>query len=162
MALGVVTREAGTGQPCLDAAVVAAETARARTLVVPRPWQRIVAPLTGNCIGAGENLSGHHDAGPDPGTPKTTLAPAPAPSTASDSAKQLASLVMRTGRASMAARSRAIGWPLRHTEFDPRSKPVAREIDPGVPTPTVAAPRGRARSRSAASTSAATAASVPA
>ena len=30
-----------------------------------------------------------------------------------------------------------MGLPLRQTELDPRSSPVEREIEPGVPTPTV-------------------------
>ena len=56
-------------------------------------------------------------------------------------------------------RSRRIGRPLRQTEFDPRRRPVAREIEPGVPKPTLPlAPS----SRSTAATSAAAAARVAA
>ena len=93
-------------------------------------------------------------------TPNTTAAPAPAPSVASDSAKQFASLLMRTARASAASRSRASGWPLSHTELEPRSSPVARESDPGVPIPTGDAPGTTPNWRSASATSAAIAASV--
>ena len=93
-------------------------------------------------------------------TPNTTAAPAPAPSVASDSAKQFASLVIRTGRESVASRSRASGRPLSHTELAPRSRPVVRDSDPGVPTPTDAMPGTTSRRRSASATSAAIAASV--
>jgi hypothetical protein len=92
-------------------------------------------------------------------TPKTTAASRPAPSDASDSAKQLASFVMRTSRPSTRSRSRWIGCPLRQTEFEPRRRPVAREIEPGIPMPIVAFdPTALSVSR----TSAATASSVAA
>ena len=65
-------------------------------------------------------------------------APAPAPSIASDSAKQLASFSRRTWRAEAPrARSRSSGRPLSHVEFEFLISPVAGEIAPGVPTPTV-------------------------
>ena len=117
--------------------------------------QKHAAPGRSSSLGHGSGLCPHSPAialGPSstrPSTtipaptpvpriaPKTTLASRPAPSVASDSAKQFASLVMRISRSSKRSRSRLIGWPLRHTEFEPRSSPVAREIEPGVPSPTV-------------------------
>ena len=70
-------------------------------------------------------------------TPKTTSAPAAAPSVASDSAKQLASLANRTGRSSRRDRSSASGRPFSQVEFEFLISPVAGEIVPGMPTPTV-------------------------
>ena len=70
-------------------------------------------------------------------TPKTTAPSRPAPSIASESAKQLASFAMRTSRPSARERSRSSGRPLRHTVLELRSTPPAAESAPGVPTPTV-------------------------
>ena len=70
-------------------------------------------------------------------TPKTTRAPAAAPSTASDSAKQFASFAKRTGRPSSADRSWSRGWPMSQVEFAFLTRPVAGESAPGMPTPTV-------------------------
>ena len=70
-------------------------------------------------------------------TPNTTSAPAAAPSHASDSAKQFASLASRTSRPSARSRSCCRGLPLSHVEFAFFTRPVAGEIAPGIPTPTV-------------------------
>ena len=88
-----------------------------------------------------------------PAAPKTIAAPRPAPSVASDSAKQLASLASAIVRPSRVSRSRFNGIPFRHTELDPRSRPVARESDPGVPIPTLASSGATPHSRSASATS---------
>jgi hypothetical protein len=75
-------------------------------------------------------------------TPNTQVAPAAAPSLASESAKQLASLASRTGRPSICSRSSASERPFSHTEFAFVTSPVAGEIAPGLPTPTMpSAPR---------------------
>jgi hypothetical protein len=71
---------------------------------------------------------------------RTQCAPAAAPSVASETARQLASFWMRTGRASAASRSCCKGWPLSHSELAFLTLPVAGEIAPGMPTPTVHAP----------------------
>ncbi len=70
-------------------------------------------------------------------TPKTTRAPAAAPPLASDSAKQLASLANRSGRPMRRERSRSKGWPFSQTEFAFLTRPVAGEMTPGMPIPTV-------------------------
>ena len=81
-------------------------------------------------------------------TPKTTLAPAAAPSVASDSAKQLASLANRIGRSSSCDRSSASGLPFNQVEFEFLIRPVAGEIVPGMPIPTLPlAPISRSISR---------------
>ncbi len=72
-------------------------------------------------------------------TPNTTRDPDAAPSTASESAKQLASFSTRTGRASTAFRSSKNGLPLSQTEFAFRTNPVSGDSEPGIATPTVAA-----------------------
>ena len=71
-------------------------------------------------------------------TPNTMDASAAAPSVASDSTKQLASLANRTGRSRSFGRSRASGVPFNHVELEFLTSPVAEEIVPGIPTPTVA------------------------
>ena len=70
-------------------------------------------------------------------TPNTTRAPRPAPSTASDSAKQLASLASRTSRPSAASTSPCSGLPLSQVELAFFTRPVTRDSAPGMPTPTV-------------------------
>ena len=57
---------------------------------------------------------------------------------ASDSAKQLASLAQRTGRPSAALKSRSNGRPLSQVEFAFLTRPLAGEIEPGMPTPSEA------------------------
>ena len=73
----------------------------------------------------------------------TTSAPAPAPSVASLSARQLASFSSRSGRPSSACRSCSSGWPLSTVELALRTRPVTGERLPGMPMPTdsPAAPR---------------------
>jgi hypothetical protein len=71
-------------------------------------------------------------------TPNTRRRPAPAPSLASDSAKQLASFSTRTSRPSARARSSASGRSLSWVELAFLIRPVTDEIAPGVPTPTLA------------------------
>lgn len=80
--------------------------------------------------------------------PKTTCAPAPAPSTASDSAKQLASLATLTGRSSAMARSSASVRPQSQVELPPCTTPVSRSTAPGTPMPTrvIGAPARPSRS----------------
>jgi hypothetical protein len=90
-------------------------------------------------------------------TENDTGVPAAAPSVASDSARQFASLAMRTGRRKASARSRCSGWPFRHVEFAFLISPAWVAL-PGVPTPTLQPLTPR--SRSARATSAATAARV--
>jgi hypothetical protein len=90
-------------------------------------------------------------------TPNTTSSSAPAPSMASESAKQFASLASRTGRERAAERSSANGRPMSHCAFAFFITPLAGEMAPGVPTPTVAR---RPHSRSIECTRPAIAASV--
>jgi hypothetical protein len=92
-------------------------------------------------------------------TANTTAAPAPAPSVASDRARQFASLAMRTARPRAASRSACKRWPFRHTEFEFFSLPSCISV-PGVPMPTLAP--GVPSSDSAARTSAQIASSVAA
>ena len=130
-----------SGQEGLDATMLAAKTQRAGTLVVVRPRQRIVAPFACDRVWSAQ----HSPRTTMPASPRRCRgsrrtrrsAPRPAPSIASDSAKQLASLVMRTSRPSSASRSALIGLPLRQTELDPRKSPVAATANPGVPMPTL-------------------------
>ena len=75
-------------------------------------------------------------------TPKTTRAPAAAPSTASERAKQFASFAKRTGRPRSPERSRSRGCPISQVEFAFLTRPLAGERAPGIPTPTVAAASG--------------------
>ena len=75
----------------------------------------------------------------DPITAKTAAAPAaPAPSTASLNAKQLASLAKRSGRDSSRCRSSASGRPMTQVELAFFTSPVSGEMVPGIPIPTVA------------------------
>ncbi len=55
-----------------------------------------------------------------------------------------------------------MGFPLSQTELDPRSSPVARDSEPGVPMPTFTVPGAMPSARSASATSAPIAASVAA
>ena len=71
-------------------------------------------------------------------TPNTRRWPAPAPSAASDRAKQLASFSTRTSRPSLAPMSRSNGWPLSAMELAFFTRPVAGLITPGMPMPTLA------------------------
>jgi len=82
-------------------------------------------------------------------TPKTTSASAPAPSVASDSAKQLASLASRTGRPSVASRSACSGLSFKWVVLALRIRPVAGEGDPGMPTPMLAPVTPASRSAAA-------------
>ena len=70
-------------------------------------------------------------------TPNTVAAPAAAPSVASDSVKQSASLAMRTSRPSRALRSSRRHSPLSQVELQLRMRPDTGEAAPGVPTPTL-------------------------
>ena len=81
-------------------------------------------------------------------TPNTTWAPAAAPSVASESAKQFASFMSRTGRSSRCSRSRPSGRPLSQTELAFFTSPVWGTTVPGMPTPTVpTSPAARSSSR---------------
>ena len=71
-------------------------------------------------------------------TPNTVPWPAPAPSIASDKAKQLASLAKRTGRPSAASTSRPSGWPISQVELAFLTSSVAATMVPGIPIPTEA------------------------
>ena len=70
-------------------------------------------------------------------TPNTMLQPAAAPSLASETAKQLASLASRTSRPSRRSRSAFSGRPFSRVELAFLTRPVAGEIAPGWATPTV-------------------------
>src|SRR5665213_775017 len=69
-----------------------------------------------------------------------------APSRASDSAKQLASLPKRSLRPSVASRSRSKGLPIRQVEFEFLTRPVAGDRAPGMAIPTLAATESSASS----------------
>src|SRR3989454_9044692 len=71
-------------------------------------------------------------------TAKTMCLPAPAPSVASETARQLASLAQRTSRPSARPKSLSKGFPFSHVELAFFTKPVLVEIVPGMPQPTVA------------------------
>ncbi len=82
-------------------------------------------------------------------TPNTTGAPSPPPSTASESAKQLASLAIFTGRPSAAVRSPRRSRPCSQVELPIEIRPLARSTEPGTPIPTVSIrPPASASSRS--------------
>ena len=93
----------------------------------------------------------------------TTAAPAPAPSVASDNARQLASLASLTGWPMAACMSACSGMPLRQVELQFFIRPDAACV-PGVPMPTVMdAPAARlATTLRACTTSAASICSVAA
>ncbi len=81
-------------------------------------------------------------------TPNTTRQPAPAPSAASLSAKQLASFSTRTSRPSSAAMSRSSALPFSTVELAFFTSPVAGLMVPGMPMPTVqVSPSSRSTSR---------------
>ena len=84
-------------------------------------------------------------------TPNTARAPLPAPSIASDSAKQLASFATRTGRSSARSRSSLSGRPMSQVELAFLTSPLTRESAPGIPTPTVPGPASRASAATTAS-----------
>ena len=90
-------RRRGRGrQESLHAAVLAAIAGGPGPFVVARPGQGIVSPLAGDAMRAGEHAAVDDHAAADPGAQDhaehDAFAPLPAPSAASDSAKQLASL----------------------------------------------------------------------
>ncbi len=68
--------------------------------------------------------------------PNTMRAPFPAPSAASESAKQFASLESRSSRPSAFSRSSFSGCPMSQVEFEFFTSPVTRESVPGMPMPT--------------------------
>src|SRR6266480_229696 len=70
-------------------------------------------------------------------TAKTTCLPVPAPSVASETARQLASFAHRTSRPSARLRSLSNGFPFSHVELAFFTKPVFLEIVPGIPIPTL-------------------------
>src|SRR5438309_11144616 len=70
-------------------------------------------------------------------TAKTTCLPVPAPSVASETARQLASFAHRTSRPSARLRSLSNGFPFSHVELAFFTKPVFVEIVPGIPIPTL-------------------------
>ena len=70
-------------------------------------------------------------------TPKTTSRPAAAPSRASETAKQSASLARRTSRPRHSSTWRWNGWPISQVELAFLITPVAGEMVPGMPMPTV-------------------------
>ena len=67
----------------------------------------------------------------------TTLAPAPAPSTDSDTARQFASFASLTSLPSAVAMSCSKSLPVIQVEFAFFTSPVLGEIVPGIPIPTV-------------------------
>ena len=80
-------------------------------------------------------------------TPNTTLAPAAAPSLASDRAKQLASLASRISRPSAACRSVRRGRPISQVELAFLMTPAGVSL-PGIASPTLPrAPVVRSASR---------------
>ena len=100
----VIAREARTRQERLDAARAAAEARRARAARRRAATAADCGPTRRRCA-FGPSSTRPRTTMPAPTpvpriTPNTTSAPAPAPSIASDSAKQFASLVMRTSRPS--------------------------------------------------------------
>ena len=132
----------GPGQERFDAARLAAEARRPGALVVARATAAGCGPIRRRSrSGPIEHMAANHDARADAGAEDRrrirSRRPRLAPSVASDSAKQLASLVIRTARPRRRSRSTPIGLSFRQIEFEPRSSPVAREIDPGVPMPTL-------------------------
>jgi hypothetical protein len=68
-------------------------------------------------------------------TANTPAKPAAAPSTASDRARQLASLASRTGRPRPASRSSRNRRPFSQVELALRITPVRGDTEPGAPTP---------------------------
>lgn len=58
------------------------------------------------------------------------------PSTASETAKQSASLDNRTSRPTARTRSASTGRPFSQVELAPLVMPVRGSTDPGIPTPT--------------------------
>ncbi len=163
--LRVIALEARAGQPRLDAPAPPAVARGPGTLVVARPRQRIVSPLAGDRVAA-RRARGPPTTMPPP-TPVPRITPnttARAPPRAVDRLRQREAVRVVADahrRAPSAPRGRpANGRPLRHTEFEPRRSPVARDSDPGVPMPTVAAPARRPSAASASRTSGAIASSV--
>ncbi len=79
--------------------------------------------------------------------PNTTLAPAAAPSIASDRAKQLASLAIVTGRATACSSSLRSGRPATHGRLTTRISSPPAPIIPGIAIPSATAgPCARTRS----------------
>jgi len=89
---------------------------------------------------------------------KTTSAPAPAPSVASDSARQFASLASATGWPSADSMSLCSGRPLSQVELQFFIRPSAPAA-PGVPRPTASGAPAAARACAASPAMAATVAS---
>jgi len=63
--------------------------------------------------------------------------PAPTPSVASETARQLASLAQRTSRCNAVLRSRSNGLPFNHVELAFFTVRVIPEMVPGIPMPTL-------------------------
>ena len=92
-----------------------------------------MAPLAADRVRADQHVASITTPPPVPVpmiTPKTTRAPAAAPSVASDNAKQLASFANRIGRPTPAADPRS-GVPFSQVELEFLISPVAGEIVPG-------------------------------
>ena len=143
----MVGLEAGPGHPGLHAArapapALRARDARRRSAQGSGLWPHSPPMPRGPSISAPSNTSPPPQPVPRM-TPNTERAPAPAPSTASDRAKQLASLASRTGRPSCASRSRRNGWPLSQVELAFCTSPLAGDIEPGMPMPTLPRPPAR-------------------
>jgi hypothetical protein len=138
----VVAREARAGDERLEAAALAAVALGAWPLAVVGPRQRVVPHSPAIAFGPVSTAPFTTTPPPQPVpmiTPNTTDAPAAAPSLASESAKQLASLARRTGRSSRASTSWCSRRPFSHVELAFFTTPVAGEIVPGMPMPTVQA-----------------------
>ena len=124
------------------------------------PGQRVVAPFARDAVAPLQQRARRTRRPPPMPVPrmtaKTVPNPAPAPSAASLSARQLASLAMRTGRPRRAARSASSRPPFSQVLFAPRTSPVVGRKAAGDAD---ARPSPRSpSSRSAASTSSPTSA----
>ena len=107
----------------------------------PRPRQRVVPPLAGDRVRAGEDAAVHDDAAADAGARGSRRRPRARrpPRRRSPPRARSSWRRSRSARAAprRADRSRSSGWPLSHVEFAFLTRPVAGEIAPGMPTPTL-------------------------
>ena len=158
----VIGSQRRAGEIRLDAPALSAIALRLRCIARVRPGQWSVAPFAGDRVRTDERRTAHDEPAPVPVpriTPNTTAAPAAAPSAASDTAKQFASLAMRTSRARRTDRSSRSGRPISHTELAFLTRPVDGARAPGIPTPTVPRPPARFSSSTVSETMASSVAS---
>ncbi len=125
---------AGSRNPCFQAPVASAPAVGPGVFVRRGTRKRVVTPFSANPARPVEQPS--IDARPPPRpvpriTPNTMRAFSPAPSIASDKAKQLVLLASCTGVASATARSWSKGRPLSQVELAFCIRPVRGEMDPG-------------------------------